>query len=82
MEKNDLTLGAQAVVLAALLWVGWQIRAMRADGEIPTGAELEWTIRRPDREPVKITLALRDGETAEQWRARLQEAITKAEEVR
>lgn len=75
------TLGAVLLLLA----VTWPInRAIlhRNIGSEPSGVVLEWTVRKPDREPVHVTLELMVGETDEQWQARLKEALQRVEAIR
>lgn len=74
-----LTLAA----LIALIWMTWPInRAVlaRPASPVPSGVRLESTVRYEGREPVKITLDLHVGETAEQWEQRLHEALERAKD--
>lgn len=88
MTENDLlervAVVAQAVVLAGLFWIGWQVRAMRAEshGELRRSGVLEWTVKKPEREAVKVTLDLFVGEDDAGWQRRLDEALRRAEKVR
>lgn len=72
---------AQVLILAALLFVVWQVRGMRRATQ-PTSGSLEWTVNQPGRAPVKITLDLYVDETEAEWRVRQEEALRRAEVIR
>lgn len=78
-ERSDrIVVVAQIVVLAVLVWVGWQVKALRdgkAAGPKLSGVALEWTVKLPNREPVRIVHQLEVGETTEQWQRKLRELI-------
>lgn len=75
---------AQVLILAALIFVVWQVRAMRATAAaVPVkSGELEWTVKMPGREPVKLTLDLYVDETEAEWEFRQEQALRRAEVVR
>lgn len=79
MGRNDrVVLSLLSVVLIGMLWIGWQVRAMRNGQPIApafSGVTLEWTVKRPNHEPVKITQQLEVGETEAEWQAELRTLI-------
>ena len=89
MTENDgarsrrFILAAQAIVLGALMWVGWHVKEIRARSlRQNSSATLEWVMQRPNGAPVKITIDLVDGESRESWEFRLATALQRAGDVR
>lgn len=90
------SVGLNATLLALLLIGGWLASNWRqetqdalrqiADAQersapVKSGV-LEWTVKQPNREPVRLSLDIFVGETDSEWNVRVDDALRRAEVIR
>lgn len=87
MGKNEsrTLIAMLSALLCGMLWIGWQTRAIRSsqsDDPDFSGVTLEWTVKRPNQEPVKIIQQLREGQSEQEWRADTRRLIEGVEDFK